>query len=80
MGLASSLAFALMMEFSRDACRATDYGLQAGLFALSRVLVPPVAGLLLDRFGDAAMLGALAAFALCTVLAGRCLRREEPTL
>lgn len=79
MGLASSLAFALMMEFSRDACRAADYGLQAGLFALSRVLVPPVAGLLLDRFGDAAMLGTLAAFALCTVLGGRCLRRGEPT-
>lgn len=79
MGLASSLAFALMMEFSRDACRAADYGLQAGLFALSRVLVPPVAGLLLDRFGDAAMLGALASLALCTVLAGRCLRRGEPT-
>lgn len=79
MGLASSLAFALMMEFSRDAYRAADYGLQAGLFALSRVLVPPVAGLLLDRFGDAAMLGALASLALCTVLAGRCLRRGEPT-
>ncbi|MCK6394951.1 MFS transporter [Diaphorobacter sp. HDW4A] len=79
MGLASSLAFALMMEFSRDACRATDYGLQAGLFALSRVLVPPVAGLLLDRFGDAAMLGALAALALCTALAGRRLRQGAST-
>lgn len=71
MGLASSLAFALMMEFSRDAHRAIDYGLQAGLFSLSRVLVPPVAGLLLDRFGGAAMLGALAAGALCMALASR---------
>lgn len=79
MGLASSLAFALMMEFSRDGHRATDYGLQAGLFALSRVLVPPVAGLLLDRFGDAAMLGSLAALALCTVLAGCCLQRGAST-
>ncbi len=80
MGLASSLAFALMMEFSRDGHRATDYGLQAGLFALSRVLVPPVAGLLLDRFGDEAMLGALATLALCTALAGRrCLRRGAST-
>ncbi|MCK6374112.1 MAG: MFS transporter [Zoogloea sp.] len=80
MGLASSLAFALMMEFSRDRHRVLDYGLQAGLFSLCRVGVPPLAGLLLDRFGDAAMLGALAAGALCTALAGRrCLRRGHPT-
>lgn len=79
MGLASSLAFTLMMEFSRDGHRATDYGLQAGLFSLSRVGMPPVAGLLLDRLGDTAMLGALAVGALCTALAGRrCLRRGHP--
>ncbi|ASI68621.1 MFS transporter [Diaphorobacter nitroreducens] len=75
MGVASSLAFALMMEFARDGHRAADYGLQAGLFSLSRVTVPPLAGVVLDRFGDAAMLGVLAAGALCTALAARrCLR------
>jgi len=75
MGAASSLAFALMMEFTRDGRRAADYGLQAGLFSLSRIIVPPLAGLVLDRFGDAAMLAALAAGALCTALAARrCLR------
>ncbi len=71
MGVASSLAFALMMEFARDGHRAADYGLQAGLFSLSRVMVPPLAGVVLDRFGDAAMLGVLAAGALCTALAAR---------
>lgn len=64
MGVASALAFALMMEFARDAWRAADYGLQASLFTLGRIAAAPVAGVCLDRFGHAGMLAALAAVAL----------------
>lgn len=64
MGVASSLAFALMMEFARPSQRAADYGLQASLFALGRIAVAPLAGLLLDRLGYPGMLAALAAAAL----------------
>lgn len=68
MGVASSLAFALMMEFARDGWRAADYGLQASLFTLGRIAVAPLAGLLLDRLGHSGMLAALAAAALLTAL------------
>lgn len=64
MGVASSLAFALMMEFARPSQRAADYGLQASLFALGRIAVAPLAGLLLDRLGYPGMLVALTAAAL----------------
>lgn len=64
MGVASSLAFALMMEFARPSQRAADYGLQASLFALGRIAVAPLAGLLLDRLGYPGMLAALTAAAL----------------
>lgn len=64
MGVASSLAFALMMEFARPGQRAADYGLQASLFALGRIAVAPLAGLLLDRLGYPGMLAALTAAAL----------------
>lgn len=68
MGVASSLAFALMMEFARDAWRAADYGLQASLFTFGRIAVAPLAGLLLDRFGYPGMLAALALAALPVAL------------
>lgn len=64
MGVASSLAFALMMEFARDGWHAADYGLQASLFTFSRIVVAPLAGLLLDRFGYPGMLATLALAAL----------------
>lgn len=68
MGVASSLAFALMMEFARDDWRAADYGLQASLFTFGRIAVAPLAGLLLDRFGYPGMLAALALAALPVAL------------
>ncbi|MEW9900482.1 MFS transporter [Chitinivorax sp. PXF-14] len=68
MGVVSSLAFALMMEFARSDLRAVDYGLQASLFTLSRIAVAPLAGLLLDRLGHPGMLGVLAVAALVVVL------------
>lgn len=64
MGVASSLAFALMMEFARDGWRATDYGLQASLFTFGRIAVAPLGGLLLDQLGYPGMLAALALAAL----------------
>ncbi|WP_288392425.1 MFS transporter [uncultured Herbaspirillum sp.] len=67
MGMTSSLAFALMMDFAQQHRQAVDYGIQASLFALGRLIVPPVAGLLLDHQGYAAMLLALALAALSVV-------------
>lgn len=55
MGGISSLMFGLMMFFTRNERRAADYGLQASLFVLTRLTVPIMAGILLDRrvFADA---------------------------
>ena len=59
MGAVSTLVFALMMFFSREHRQAADYGLQASLFVLTRVLVPIGAGVLLDRSGHVGMLAGL---------------------
>lgn len=59
MGAVSSLMFGLMMFFSRRHHQAEDYGLQASLFVLTRLLVPIGAGALLDRSGPAGMLAGL---------------------
>ena len=56
MGAMSTLVFGLMMGFTRRHRQASDYGLQASLFVLSRLLVPVAAGVLLDRFGHVGML------------------------
>lgn len=60
MGAAATLAFGLTMYFARQALQAADYGLQASLFSLSRMVVPLVCGVLLDRQGYAGMLAVLA--------------------
>ncbi len=60
----SALMFMLMMVFSREDTRAVDYGIQASLFTLSRLSVPLLSGLLLDRFGGGVMLTVLS---LCTL-------------
>jgi MFS family permease len=59
MGATSALAFGLMMGFTRPQYQAADYGIQASLFTLSRLLVLPLAGVMLDRFGYAGMLSGL---------------------
>lgn len=59
MGAVSTLVFALMMFFSREHRQAADYGLQASLFVLTRMLVPIAAGALLDRGGYLGMLAGL---------------------
>lgn len=59
MGAVSTLVFALMMFFAREHRQAADYGLQASLFVLTRMLVPIGAGVLLDRFGHLGMLAGL---------------------
>lgn len=59
MGAVSTLVFALMMFFSREHHQAADYGLQASLFVLTRMLVPIGAGVLLDRSGHVGMLAGL---------------------
>lgn len=68
MGVASALAFALMMEFTRDGWQAADYGLQASLFTFGRISVAPMTGVLLDRLGYSGMLSTLALAALLVAL------------
>ncbi|SDH68600.1 Major Facilitator Superfamily protein [Pseudomonas flavescens] len=67
MGGISTLVFGLMMCFSRRHHQAADYGLQASLFVLTRLLVPVAAGVLLDHRGPVGMLLglSLAMFAVC---------------
>ncbi|MCC5901402.1 MAG: MFS transporter [Halomonas sp.] len=55
MGALSGLMFGLMMHFARPWNRALDYGLQASLFTLSRLAVPVLAGIVLDRLGYSGM-------------------------
>lgn len=61
MGASSSCLFGLMMRFARSGTQAADYGLQASLFSLSRLLVPVAAGATLDAGGAPLMLCVLAA-------------------
>ncbi|MCO5340776.1 MFS transporter, partial [Delftia tsuruhatensis] len=73
MGASSACVFGLMMQFARPRWQAFDYGLQASLFAASRMLVPLAAGVALDAMGAAAMLtGLTLAAALAWVWALRC--------
>ncbi|MDR0204462.1 MAG: MFS transporter [Delftia acidovorans] len=73
MGASSACVFGLMMQFARPRWQAFDYGLQASLFAASRMLVPLAAGVALDVVGAAAMLtGLTVAAALAWVWALRC--------
>lgn len=69
MGAVSSLVFTLMMFFSRAHRQAADYGLQASLFVLTRMLVPIAAGVLLDHSGHLGMLAglSLAMFGVCAL-------------
>ncbi|WP_030128833.1 MFS transporter [Pseudomonas sp. QTF5] len=68
-GAVSTLVFALMMFFSREDRQAADYGLQASLFVLTRMLVPIAAGVLLDHSGHVGMLAglSLAMFVVCAL-------------
>lgn len=59
MGAISSLVFGLMMFFTRYQHRASDYGLQASLFVITRLTFPIGAGLLLDTGGYFLMLAGL---------------------
>lgn len=68
MGVASALAFALMMEFARSGQHAADYGLQSSIFTFGRVVAAALAGWLLDRHGHPGMLGMFAALALLVCL------------
>lgn len=70
MGALSGVMFGLMMHFARSGYQALDYGLQASLFTLSRLAVPVLAGILLDRLGYPAMFTVLAlGMAAVTVMA-----------
>ncbi|WP_024304092.1 MFS transporter [Pseudogulbenkiania sp. MAI-1] len=68
MGATSSLVFSLMMDFSRQYHQAVDYGIQASLFALGRLAVPPLAGVLLDIYHYPGMLLALTVAAFLVAL------------
>ncbi|MGO3243425.1 MAG: MFS transporter [Halomonas sp.] len=60
MGALSGVMFGLMMHFARSGYQALDYGLQASLFTLSRLAVPVLAGIVLDRLGYSGMFTMLA--------------------
>ena len=60
MGIASTLFIGLMFNFTRQTKRASDYGLQASLFVIARILIPIIAGVMLDLGGYQLMLGCLA--------------------
>ena len=68
MGAAAGLVFGLMMHHVRDCMTALDYGIQSSLFALTRMLIPMFAGVLLDRLGYVSMLLSLAAGLLGVLL------------
>ena len=68
MGCMAAVAFGLMMYFVRAGRSAMDYGTQASLFAVGRIAVPLLAGVLLDRLGYAGMLGCLSAAMLAVLL------------
>ncbi|OOV86005.1 MFS transporter [Oceanospirillum linum] len=69
LGLSAGVIFGLIMIHSRQDLSASDYGLQSSLFALTRMLVPISAGIMLDTLGYSGMylglvLGALIVCAL----------------
>lgn len=68
MGAAAGLLFGMMMNFTREGLAAVDYGLQSSLFALTRTLVPMLAGVLLDQAG---YLGMLCGLVLCMIVVWR---------
>ncbi|MBJ7552017.1 MFS transporter [Marinomonas ostreistagni] len=68
LGLSSGLVLGLIMAQSRKHHEAIDYGIQSSLFSLSRMLVPAVAGVLLDYIGYQGMFTALLLGALSVTL------------
>lgn len=79
MGASSACAFGLMMHFARPRWQAFDYGLQASLFAASRMLVPLAAGLALDAAGAVVMVAGLALAAGAVWWLARSFTRTEGT-
>ena len=77
MGASSACVFGLLMHLARPRWQAFDYGWQASLFAGSRMLVPLIAGVVLDAAGAAVMLAGLTAAAtLAWGWAWRCSRDD----
>ncbi|MGE8656448.1 MAG: MFS transporter [Achromobacter sp.] len=60
MGATAALVFGLMMSHARPGLQALDYGIQASVFALTRIVAPLAAGVLLDVAGAGVMLALLA--------------------
>jgi PAT family beta-lactamase induction signal transducer AmpG len=72
MGAVSALMFGLTMFFTRKQQNASDYGLQSSLFVVTRLTVPMLAGILLDRVGQHGMLlGLIAGVLVAFILAWR---------
>lgn len=72
MGAVSALMFGLTMFFTRKQQNASDYGLQSSLFVVTRLTVPVLAGILLDRVGQHGMLlGLIAGVLVAFILAWR---------
>lgn len=72
MGAVSALMFGLTMFFTRRQQNASDYGLQSSLFVITRLTVPILAGILLDRTGQHGMLlGLMAGVFVAFILAWR---------
>ncbi|MDR3386753.1 MAG: hypothetical protein P4L92_06840 [Rudaea sp.] len=61
MGAAAGLLFGLMMYHTRPGMTALDYGIQSSLLALTPMVMPMLAGLLLDLLGYLGMLAGIIA-------------------
>lgn len=78
MGASAGLLFGLMMYHTRPGLTALDYGIQSSLFALTRMVMPILAGVLLDRLGYLGMLAGIIAGLLGVIMLTLQYRRAAP--
>ncbi|MDE8601405.1 MFS transporter [Marinomonas sp. RSW2] len=81
LGLSSGVLFGLIMNYSRTAFSASDYGLQSSLFSFTRILVPISAGIILDKTGYSGMyLWLILGAVVVCILSFYWMRLNAPTL
>lgn len=69
MGMMATAAFTTMMHYARAIHAAQDYGWQASLFSLGRLLFAATAGVLLDLWGHVGLYTVLTAILVCVTIA-----------
>ncbi|WCN11601.1 MFS transporter [Marinomonas mediterranea] len=78
LGLSSGVIMGIMMTQCRQQHEAFDYSLQSSLFALSRMLVPALAGVLLDKLGYQGLYGGLLVGAVAVTMVTFLMLRSSP--